>query len=466
MANEQFKYLDGFPVEENFINNPFSSLSDRIDFKENLNLAININSTDKRIAGHIIFIKSYMDRVKGQTFTATFSEDVPISTTTINFSDLNLALESYLFIVLGYPIITSFDKSRLSNHYKNYKASALNPDILKINTNTQRELIYTRQRNWMFEIGSLGYYFTLGEDTEHYIHPSDILHRSINSLINITKESINLGEKETLANYFQFLTRYQDLLNAERNVDVELYNLSFEIFINIPNFSLALTYLEFLENWMPRLHIWFEKYLDNPEVDTQLELIASNALRDIAISSLRNQLDRSAFVALPYYFAHLELNPSYYSFFIELLTKRKEINFNPDDSEETEAQTLLSEFINSISVFETPNLFVDINRYIINYISPPGGLNLYLASIGAALLNQAYILTHESNNPYKNYPISPYVKINEASHNLYGRTHKLLFLAGYCFKKMSLVHWRTLGNNLITHSALSRELKRVYNLRK
>lgn len=429
MASREFIYLDTAPINEALLT-PDKKLTEALDYRRQLNLAINCYQAESALANHQANLPSLF---QGQNVTV---------------SGLNLALESYLTVLIPLTTIASLDLSQLSPHYQRRKI--LVPDhFMSPDRNYLEQMLFTSSRTWGTSYGSLGYFLHLGKVTSHYLHPSQIVYQTSLELIKQLKGREFLND---FPNQFEALLSQEDAVS-----DLQLYQLPVQLLSQIPAVRELIKQLDFYEQWLPQVIAWYLLPLRTnqtrrvPEQGTR-EAAAVETLEQIAQLCLKNGLDETSFNQLSYQFIHQSIPPVLFGLLDDLMLLRKKAI---GQEEGTEAEKLLEPFIQAISLNNPVGLLKATSQSILEDLCPPGGYNLLLLCTAANLLNRAFILTHPTRTIYANYIIAPLKNGFPELMQYLGRIYRLIYLAGYCLKKSNLDHLQLTGVNLITLSAIT-----------
>ncbi len=429
MAAREFIYLDTAPINEALLH-PDKTLTEALDYRRQLNLAINCYQAENALSKQ----QEHMTKlVKGKNVTTSI---------------LNIAIESYLSLLIQMTTIASLDLNELSPHYQRRKLLVEN-QFISPNSEYLERMLFASTRTWGTSYGSLGYFLHLQENSRHYLHPSQIIHSSVLSLINQSKSA------DFLRN---FPSNFERLISQEDAfTDIQIYQLAAQLLKEIPDVRESIEQLDFYEEWLPKVISWYLKASREgsvrqvPEQGTP-DGDAYTLLAKIAQACLMAGLDETSFNSLSYMFVHQSIPPVFFSLMDDLLLLRKKAALG--DIEDTEMKELITGFIKAITINTKVGLLRSTSQSILENVAAPGGYNLLLVSLAATLLNRAFILTHPSKTIYSNYIISPLKNSFPELMQFLGRVYRLLYLAGYCLKKTNLDHLQLTGVNLITLSLI------------
>lgn len=426
MVSEQF-YLDSTSIEERLINSE-NDLENRLDFKKQLNFNLVINNAQSKSSEMVEIISSTV-------------------ASPITFTQYNKLIETYLYTLMQSSFITELDESKLSCHYQR-KKKLFNPNKLIPGLNYLEELVYGNQLVWGGKYGSLGYYNYLSLDKTHYQNPSQVLHRSILECLNRARGLVEDTQVE-------FLSKIENLLLSDSQAaDVDLYNVSYE-FIEHWDLKEIVNIISELPSWLSNLIANYKSEPYTFNTVNSSEHYAAITLNAIAVDCFRLGIDDSNISSnLTYEFLHQIISPVYFSLIENIYSTRKKTLYRQEESTFTEAEVTLDKLLD---ILKLDNRYADIREksfYILNTLFPLGGLNELLVLLSASLLLRIYILSHVSNNQFKNIEIYPYKTNLLGATELYGRCNKLAYMSGYLLKKTSINYLNVIGNNLIALSNL------------
>lgn len=429
MAAREFIYLDTAPINEALLR-PDKTLTEALDYRRQLNLAINCYQAENALSKQ----QEYMNNlVKGKNVTTSI---------------LNIAIESYLSLLIQASTIVSLDLGELSPHYQRRKLLVGN-QFLSPNSEYLEKMLFASTRTWGTSYGSLGYFLHLAENSRHYLHPSQIAHFSVLSLINESKSADFLG---SFPSDFERLISQDDAFT-----DIQIYQLASQLLKKIPEVRESISQLDFYEGWLPKVISWHlkasrEGTVRQVPVKGTPDSEAYSLLTKVAQTCLMAGLDETSFSSLSYMFVHQSIPPVFFSLMDDLLLLRKKASLG--DIEDVEMRELITAFVKTITLNTKVGLLRSTSQSILESVAAPGGYNLLLVSLATTLLNRAFILTHPSKTIYSNYIISPLKNSFPELMQFLGRVYRLLYLAGYCLKKTNLDHLQLTGVNLITLSLI------------
>lgn len=408
--------LDQLPI------NPLED-TNSIEYKNQLNLAFN---TTQALANIDDYLASLNRKIQERPNTV---------------KTLNLVLESYLYLLLTTTTISNLDNSKLSSFYSKKKKVDLSY-FQSINPTYLENLNYTNYRVWGANFGSLGYYLYLMQSNKHFAHPSKLVRMSVEELI----------KRLEMPN---FVTKVLSLISSDKLVDdYNLYQTSSSLIKEL-ELNKAINQLQFYEEWVQELLIWYssisQSNIVNPYKENTSAYKSFNLLIEMSQSLVRLGLYIESFKNLPYKFLHQEIDLVVLEGIQTIVTLRKQKQFEITTDLSNEEKLLSKLFIN-IKVINTAE-FITAESYRLLSLNLIGGLNMWLTTIAAELVNRAYILTF---NQYSNSNLYP-IENNEGLISLMDRVYKLIFYAGYCLKKTNLNHLQLIGSNLRILSQLDED---------
>lgn len=432
MASAKFLYLDSTPIDEALLV-PNKELGQAIDYRRQLNLAINCVQAENTLANQYKLLRGVLE-----------------NNSELTVMDLNKVLESFLNLLIPISTITTLDQSALTSHYQRRKL-VVPGHFLAPDSNYLEEILLTSVRTWGTAYGSLGYNLHQDQVREHYLHPSQIIDLAVAGAFKRMHSSELLG---------QFADRFLSLVDMDdAGADLQIYKTQTD-FLEIPAIREIAIQLEFYSQWLPQVLDWYLKpHRDGKplRVEPQGSTPQDEAIRvliSIATTCLNLGLDDTSFENLLYLFVHQSIPPVFFTLTDELLLLRKKNTFNPLSSTFTEEEKLLTPFVNAITLNSKMGALRGVSYQLLSDLCAPGGYNLLLVSVAATLLNRAYILTHPTNTSLKDVTIFPLKTGLQPVLELLGRTFRLIYLAGYSLLKSDLPHLQTVGSNLVEFSSL------------
>ena len=370
--------LNFLPLDSNLTLN---SIKEELLFKEQYNASILIADNSAVLSKHINLLRN------------SLNDD---SVTTVK--DLNVVLESYLYILLFTSSIVSLDKSVETEHYKKFDLLGLPKDLPT--RQWLSDLIYTNQKLWFGPYGSPMYELKAHEYS--FKTPSELCNVSFSRFINsldiplyyLSNTLDQFKSEEEESDYF-FYAQHIKLLEAFDLLEV-------------------LKKLNSLEEWLIEVFNTGNRYLVDCFLDNGLYL-----------DNISN---------LSYKFLHQQLSPLELECLNSLIVNVKR--------EEIEDEELHSKLLTILSLSLPNNWFTTKSIDLVTKLAPPGGYNYLLLQFASVLLNRAYCLTHPDYFPEQQ------LELDTTNNLQLSRVARLLYYCGYLLKKSNLVHLRMYGNNL------------------
>jgi hypothetical protein len=442
MGSEQF-YLDSVPLEEELLSVKSSDLERRLDYRKQLNFGMVINNAENQSAELINTTRRNLD-------------------STITFTQYNQLIESYLYTLMQTSFLGEIDQSSLSSHYSR-KKKLFNTKRIIPSSQYLEELLYGNQLVWGGKYGSIAYYNYITEDKNNYQNPSQILYRSISEIINQTS-IINNDSTKVLS----YLERFKNLILEDSiAADTELYDLSFD-FIRVWDLTSSVELTEFLPQWLIGLIDDYKQGRLNQASENN-QINALNSLREIVNLTFRLGLDDANLdTNLTYSFLHQSISPIYFSLVEDIYSIRKRTLFRTSDNRFSYVEEKLKELTDFLKLDNSDGIIREKSYKILTNLFPIGGLNELLLSLSLSLLLRVYIITHVTNNVYRDLEVYPFKASLPGGTELKGRCNKLVYMSGYLLKKCNLNYLNNIGNNLIALSNLYEEseleIERVLDL--
>lgn len=413
--------LDQLPI------NPLED-TNSIEYKNQLNLAFN---TTQALANIDDYLTSLNRKIQERPNTV---------------KTLNLVLESYLYLLLTTTTVSNLDNTKLSSFYSRKKKVDSNY-FQSLNSTYLENLNYTNYRVWGANFGSLGYYLYLMQSNRHFAHPSKLVRMSVEELVK-GLELLDLSLAD-------LSTKVLSLIRSDKLADdYNLYQTSNSLIREL-ELEKAINQLKFYEDWVQELLIWYsgisQVNIVNPYREDTLAYKAFSLLVEMSQALVRLGLYTDSFSNLPYKFLHQEIDLVVLEGIQAITTLRKQKQFEIT-TDLTNEEKLLSKLFINIKVNNTSE-FITAESYRLLSVNLVGGLNMWLTTIAAELVNRAYILTFSQFSNSNLYPLEN----NEGLINLMNRVYKLIFYAGYCLKKTNLNHLQLIGSNLRILSQLDED---------
>jgi hypothetical protein len=362
----------------------------------------------------------------------------------INESELtigtyNKTIESYLVVLLDSSTISNLNRDKLSPHFEltkliTSKSASLDPSYLE-------SIMFTSSKTWGTSFGTLGYFLHEGSYIEHYKTPSQLVNQSLEYLALSNKDETNS----------QFLAQLIDYsLSDSIQSDTLLYKLSIDFLNLYKNISSTLDILRFFKSWFPRaINLILEDLRTqnfNKNFKSENSQKAYEFIKEATKKAYALMMDETSFKDIEFRFMHNELPFSYFQLLEEMQKVVATSKYSINSYEENPYEDLAKELLEFKVEKYSPDLIRQATSTLTNLFYP-GGYNLLLTSLAAALINKVYILTHSSN-------IDKTLEFNKSSidpDNL-GRWSKLLFMAGVLLKKSNIYNLNVLGSNLVSLS--------------
>lgn len=377
MSNTEMYSLSFLPLDKK---SDFANLEDELNYREQVNASILVADNAAAISKQISLLRNNLK----------IDELVTVA-------DLNVALESYLYLLLFTSSVVSLDKKKDTDHYKKY--SLLVPQKNLPNKEWLSELTYTNRKTWFGPYGSplyelRNYYFV-------YNNPSELANTSfLNFISSLQLSNIYLT---SCLDYFK---------DEDESSDYFLYAQHLKLLEDL-DLTVVIDRLKSLEQW-------FSTAFDNNN-------------RYLVERFLDNGLYADTLKQLPYRFLHQQLSTVEIECLNNLILRVK----SAEDTDNELYKTLID-----ILPLSTPNNWFSVkSQLLLERLAPPGGYNYLLLQFAAVMLNRAYCLTHYQR-------IDQSLSLDTANSTQLSRVARLLYYSAYLLKKTNLYHLRMYGNNL------------------
>lgn len=442
IAKPEIKYLDNLPIAEEYLkqsSNPAMALKT----KSCLNLSfISANAVDR------------LNNINRYNLKDLSKDALSFP----SYKVLNFFLENQLIYLLTCSTITNYNNTQLSSHYERRKISIQNNKRLP-SPNYCEDLMFSNNKTWGTMYGSLGYYIHLREDYEDYLTPSQLTLINSQKLIDDLKAELDLRIAFDNNPTYRELYNYYNSFNLEdSNQDIDIY-LKIREIANVKVIRQSYEQLKFYQIWLPALINWYLKdYEEKGFLKEPTDIrpcLAFNLLKKVVQECISYSITADSIVDLPYQFMHQEIPPVFYGLFQSLSRIRKETSYNlQTGTNKTIEEKFADQFLTYIDINIEDNLIRNSSNILLQYLFPPGGLNMLLVTVAANLINRAYILTHSNNlaNSDEELEIHPL--------EFRARINRLIFLAGNSLLKSSLTNLVMFGTYMIKVSGIDVEVNR------
>jgi len=353
---------------------------------------------------------------------------------------IHFVLESMLYTLLQTSsILTSEQGDGITKAYR--RRRTLIPDRFDLpRTMATRNLMFSRQKVWAYPHGTLGYYLLLNETLEHYLHPSDMVDRSIREFCRRN-------------GYTNWLTLTRDeSLTADLQIYAQVANI-------LEFVQPVLDYLDFIDNWVYHVLAWYQATSNEPTPPSNPVFTSGyKVLLEAGRICRRYAIDRYSLDNLAYQFAHQSIPEVGLEVARDFLFLRRTLDYLPDVKQEGVYEVYASAFWRNVPVNKPDNFVRLAYNDVLTNLPAPGGLNTILLVAAAHLVNRAYIvLTRE--NRLKD-PIYGDYLTEEVR-----RCLCLTYLAGRLLQKSDIQDVQLLGYNLQLVSLMGEPTGSVYDLR-
>lgn len=371
------KYLDTIPINSDLIERSQLSVRDNSIYLKHLRFSHKCLDTLSRVSNLQNFLKK----------NALGQEALPY------------LIESYILRLLYTNSITNPSRTYRSPHYiKRIEVLGyLKPEIPD---HYLQEIALSNLEVWGGLYGMPSFCLHLQSDTRHYLTTSQIADKVCQYYLS--RLSLNKDWDWDI-----------DYLDDRAEIDETLYNLSHYIISDSPPIRDCYLIYRFLSDFIPDSISFYEENYDSAE-DIYLKDICK------VLISLGMDKNKEKFY---YQYVHQSLSPVWDELFPTLIDLRKRA---PSLTESV--HPLTKSFIDRISITTANNLYATSSNSLLSYLTPPGGLNLYLMVLAIALLNRALILSYEEDLQ---------------------RVNNLLYYSSLCLRKSNLGHIQKIGNNLL-----------------
>lgn len=411
MAISKYINLLSTPISELDLSS--IDLASTLNFKKYLNISFDIYKTYSLVAKHQSTLSGLL-----------------ASTDTFTIRDLNLAIESFLYITCYSSTIVDINQT-ISPHYKR-RTSSIDDSFLSISNSYLEDLLYSYQSTWGGMYGSIAYNLFLQNNNSHYLSPSEISRSCIKYYLNLDNTIKDWNS--------QVLT---SISNSNQIADSDLYNHQVKVFKYLGIEDLFSS-LNFLSNFLPSLIYTYEN-----------QVIQSTILEEIVVACYKRGYSYDNIDDLAFNYIHQNISSTFEDLYLDLALIRKKTSTTRGITEEDKLINSFVDEFNPISNIRNKSYLM------LKELFPPGGYNTLLVSIASELLNRAYILSHYSNTQFSS-ELASSTKVD----SLVKRINSLLYYAGYSLRKSNLNSFNILGNNLIYLSGFVDGEPRVRDLSK
>lgn len=452
MAATEFKLLDNLPIREDLLNVK-TEPEEALKTKAAINLSINATNTIFRFNTILKYIKEDLKH--------------PVLSNFLTLKAINLTLESYLVTLLNIPVITNFDKSKLTEHYKRRKIVVQGEKEIPSEFYCE-QLMFTNNKTWGGMYGTLSYFLNLREEYEEYQTPSQLVELNTQKLIEImiNKQTVKLiySSQDKLAKQmYELLKRLEaDLESESEQGDVSIYSKIVEIIIQIENIDEAYKQLKFYEIYLPAIVSWYLcRYREGEEIskptkpEEESEERAYELVTEIVEKCLSYGLDEMSFKNISTGLVYQSIAPVFYGLCEELAYIRRSTSYEyvrDTNRSKTEIEKFADLMMLNINPFKSLTIVREASNTILESYAPPGGYALFAVMIAANLINRAYILTHSSRESNTDAPL-------EGDEQIISRISRLIYLAGVALKKTQIEHIQIIGENLKSISGIGNIIK-------
>ena len=415
------------------INPQLLTQQDASDYQYQLNLALNTIQAE----GNITDLLTTLDARVQQNSTSLLG--------------LNTLIETYLYTLLSISTISNLDNSQLSPFYDRQK-QVNSAYFLSPNPSYLGNLTYSNYKVWGTKYGSLGYYLYLGQFSKHFAGSSELVRFAVSQLIY----SLNLPD---------YSTSLFNIINSDlEDDDYNLYCQSIS-FLKEQNLLPTITLLNNLEPWLVDFFNWYSSKTTNPYSQGSNDYNAFNLLESLGQSMVQLGIFSDIITNLSYKFVHQEIDLVVLEAIPLIVGTRKQIDFYGATATLGKEVTLTNKLFDIISINQDSNMVMS-DSYKLLQLPLNGGMNQWLVTMAAELLNRAYIISHPTNTTYTSEILYPITNNDPTFLALITRIYKLIFYAGHCLKKCDMDTLTKLGSNLRTISLIddSSDILQEYDL--